>query len=133
MISINNDFKNTEEYQKFINENPSIGYLKIKAYSANEAVPISNLKIIVSKVIDSNRVIFFEGSTNESGIIERIELPAPLLNPNNLDAPLSTIYDIDSFYNNVDRKYSVRIFDNVYVVQTINVIPNNIMRGNYGN
>lgn len=124
---------NSEEYKQFLKENPSVGYLKIKAYSANEAIPISGLKVVVSKTIDSNRIVFFEGITDESGIIERISLPAPLLNQNNLDAPSSTIYDIDSYYNDVDRKYSIRIYENVYVVQSINVIPNDIMRGNYGN
>lgn len=128
-----NDIKETEEYKKFISENPGVGYLKIKAYSANEAVPIKGLKVVVSKLIDTNRIVFFEGFTNESGIIERISLPAPLLNSNNLDAPLSTIYDIDSYYNDIDRKYSVRMFQDVFVVQNINVIPTNIIRSYYGN
>ena len=121
--------KDTEEYKQFILSNPGIGYLKIKAYSANGAIPVSGLKVVVSKIISNDRVVFFEGDTNESGIIERIELPAPLLNSNNLDAPLSLVYDVDSYYDNINRKYSVRIFDGIYVVQNINVIP----RGNYGN
>lgn len=126
------NIKNKEYYEQFLLNNPSVGYLKIKAYSANGAVPISGLKVVVSKVINSDRIIFFEGMTNESGIIEKISLPAPALNSNNLDAPLSTIYDIDSYYNNIDRKYSVRIFADIYVVQNINIIPNSIIRGNYG-
>ena len=127
------EFKNTDAYTEFINNNPSIGRLRIKAYSASEAIPISGLRIIVSKTINNYNVIFFEGYTNDSGIIERISLPAPRLNENNLDAPSSTTYEIESTYDNVNKKYNVKMYDDVCVVQNINVKPMIDMRGiSYG-
>lgn len=126
------DFFNSEIYQNFLRQNPSQGYLKIRAYAASQAIPITNLKIVVSKMIDNNKVIFFEGNTNESGIIEKIALPAPKLNPNNLDAPSSTTYDITATYEeqNLTNIYRVNIYDNIYVIQTINVVPTmNVMAG----
>ncbi len=126
------DFKNTAVYQKFISDNSSQGYLRIRAYAASQALPISGLKIVVSKNIDNNDVIFFEGTTNESGVIERIVLPAPKLDPNNLDAPNSTTYEIKATYakDNVSSIYRVNMYENIYVLQTINIVPDlNAMAG----
>ena len=125
-------FQQSKIYEDFANANPSQGYLKIRAYAANQAIPISNVKIVVSKTINNDKIIFFEGTTNSSGIIERITLPAPKLDPNNLDVPTPTTYNIEatSKTENIDNKYIVSIYENIYVVQTINVIPTlNVMAG----
>jgi len=126
------EFKKSKIYQDFIKDNPSKGYLKIRAYAANQAIPINDLKIIVSKNVSSNRIIFFEGVTNSSGIIERITLPAPKLDPNNLDAPTSTTYDIEAISknDNIINKYKVNMYEDIYVIQNINIIPTlNVMAG----
>ena len=81
----NQSFINGEVYQQFLKDNPSNGYLRIRAFAANQAIPISNLNITVSKMIDNNNVIFFEGATNSSGLIERITLPVPKIDSNNLE------------------------------------------------
>ena len=118
-------FRESALYRDYLNENPTTGYLRIRAYAASQAIPISNLKITVSRVVDNNRIIFFEGNTNESGIIERIELPTPRLDPNNLDVPSRATYEINASYepDNVSRVYLVNLYENVYVVQTINIVP----------
>ena len=119
------EFLNSSSYQDFIKENPTEGYLKIRAYAASQAIPISGLNIIISKIIDNNRIIFFEGATNESGIIERIVLPAPRLLESNLDAPNSSEYDISATYSvdNMETNYKVKMYENVYVIQNISVVP----------
>lgn len=121
-----NDFKNTDEYLNFMGENPVAGYLKIRAYAANQAVPISNLKIVVSKKIGNNNVIFFEGYTDQSGTIEKITLPTKRLNLSNMDVPKSTTYDITAIYQeeNDIKTYIVNIYENIYVIQNISVVPN---------
>ena len=128
------EFVNSEIYQNYLRNNPSQGFLKIRAYAASQALPITNLKIVVSKMIDNNKVIFFEGNTNESGIIDRITLPAPRLNQNNLDAPSSATYEITATYNegNLTNIYRVNIYENIYVIQTISVVPTmNVMAGDF--
>ena len=45
------DFLNSEVYKSFINSNSGVGFLKIRAYAASGAVPISGLSIVVSKDI----------------------------------------------------------------------------------
>ena len=126
IYNFNDDaFKATTIYQKFTSANPSQGYLKIRASAASQAIPISGLKIVVSKVIDNNQIICYEGLTNSSGVIEKIVLPAPKKNDDDLIAPPSTTYDIKATYepNNLDDTYQVNIYENIYVVQRINLVP----------
>ena len=121
-----NNYKNSPEYQNFLKDNPEIGYLKIRAYAASGAVPVSGVGIVVSKDINNNKIIFFEGTTNESGIIEKIALPAPKLDPNDLDIPNKITYDINVTYNpdNISNIYKVNIYEKIRVIQNINIVPN---------
>ena len=118
-------FKNTDIYKRFIATNTGEGYLKIRAYAASQALPISNLNVVVSKTIGNNNIIFYEGKTNSSGVIEKIVLPSPERNTDDLIAPNSISYDIKATYepNNTTNIYRINIYDNIYVVQTINIVP----------
>lgn len=118
------DFLNSELYRSFINSNSGIGFLKIRAYAASGAVPISGLSVVISKDIGGNKVIFFEGVTNESGVIERISLPVPRMSSDNLIVPIVSTYDINTTYEGESRLYKVNVYDDIYVVQNINVTPN---------
>ena len=118
-------FKNTDIYKRFIATNTGEGYLKIRAYAASQALPISNLNVVVSKTIGNNNIIFYEGKTNSSGVIEKIVLPSPERNTDDLIAPNSISYDIKATYepDNTTNIYRINIYDNIYVVQTINIVP----------
>ena len=123
-------FTSTKTYQNFIKDNPGSACLNIRASSANFAVPIDNVKIIVSKVIDNYNVIFYEGFTDESGMINLINLPTPSVNQNDLIVPASTSYIVEAIYDadNIDRKYTVLMYPGICVVQNINLIPSlNVM------
>lgn len=127
-------FKDTKTYQDFMGSHPSVGYLKIRAFAANQAIPISGLGIVITKTIEDKKVVFFEGRTNSSGIIEKIILPTSKLDPNDLDAPTSTIYDITATYepDNTKETYKVYMYDNIYVIQNINIVPDiNMETGDY--
>ena len=118
-------FKESQIYQNFIRENPGNGYLRIRAYAASQALPIGGLRIIVSKMIDNNKIIFFDGVTNNSGVIERITLPTPRIGDDNQMIPKNITYDIEAIYepDNIQRVYYVNMYENVYAVQNINVVP----------
>ena len=120
------NFQLTDTYKGFIKDNPTIGNLKIRAYAAGGAIPIEGLKIIVRKIIDNNNIIFYEGETNNSGIIENIKLPAPKLEANNLTIPNQITYDIIATYTkeNLNLTYKINIYENIYVVQNISIVPN---------
>ena len=127
MNTYNIDDKNFIEsdlYKSFINANPGLGFLKIRAYAASQAVPISGMSVQVSKDIGGNKVIFFEGVTNESGVIEKISLPVPRMSTDNMMVPLISTYDISTIYEGENRVYKVNVYENIYVVQNINVTPN---------
>ena len=119
---------NLDKYNKFMSENPFVGYLKIRAFTSGGAVPIEGLKIVVSKDIDGDKVVFFEGVTNSSGIIEKIELPAPILD-SDLSVPNRTKYDVSAVYGDFKYFYVVNIFKNVIVILNINVAPSSSMGG----
>ena len=129
------NFKNSTIYQKFLSENPKVGYLTIKASAAGGAVPIEGMSVKVSKVIEGNNVTFFEGATDNSGLIEKLKLPAPTLNPSDLTVPNSTTYDINTNYapDNIKGIYKVNIYENLSVIQNINIVPRMVNEGYYGN
>ena len=120
---LDKDFMNSSLYKEFINNNSSRGSLRIRAYAASEAVPISNVKVTVSTIYENNKIIFFEGYTDSSGLIAKISLPAPSLNMNNLDIPNKRVYEVNAMYQNINNTYEVNIYENICVLQNINIIP----------
>ena len=119
-------FKQTESYKKFMNNNPDNSFLKIQASKANSAMPVEGVEVIVSHIIDEYKVIFFDGETNESGIIENISLPVPKKDNNDLDIPLSTTYNIEAIYTkeNIDVLYKAKMFSGANAIQNIDINPN---------
>ena len=117
------NFNKSDTYKNYISNNPQNGFLSIRAYAANAAIPISGLEIKVSKVIDNYKVIFYEGKTDNSGLISNISLPAPIVNPNTEEIPLSQDYDILAIYEDQKLYFNIKVYSNIQVNQNINVIP----------
>lgn len=119
----NKELINSGAYKEFKKNNPEYGNLKIRVYAASEAIPISNLKVTITTKIGNDNVVFYEGYSDESGVIENIILPAPKLDLNNLDVPKSTTYEIVATYvpDNVSEVFKVNIYENVTVIQNINI------------
>lgn len=122
------EFKNSSEYKEFIRNNPGSGRLKIRAYAASEALPVVGLSIVVSSLVGNTRVIFFNGTTDASGMIPIITLPAPSL-LDNLEVPKTIKYDIDASMGNNRNNFTINMYDGVCVVQNINFVPGE----DYGN
>ena len=118
-------YVSTESYKKFINNNPTTANLNIRTSAANDAIPIGGVRIIVSKEIDDNKIIFYDGLTDESGMINDIKLPTPKLNTDDLEAPNGIFYDLEAIYSedNIDRKYKILMYPDICVVQNINIVP----------
>ena len=125
------EFKKSLEYQDFIKENGGLGYLRIRAYGASEALPIENMTIIVSTIFDDKRIVFFNGKTDNSGMIERLELPAPNRGDDNMVIPKWKVYNIEAIYDGKVENFKVNIYDGICVQQIINIVPDNIVRGYY--
>lgn len=120
------NYVNSKEYQDYLAQNPGIGYLKVRVYTASEALPISNLKIVVSKVIADTNVVFFEGYSDASGIFPMISLPAPKIDASDLNIPVGQNYLISAIYtpDNLNETFEIKVYENVTVVQNINVVLN---------
>lgn len=116
---------NSEDYNNFVKINTGRGKLKIRAYAASEALPVRGLKIVVSTFINNEKVVFFEGETDASGMVENITLPTPKKNVNNMEIPESIDYEIDASIedNTKTQVYHVNMYDGICVVQNINYIP----------
>lgn len=121
------EFKKTESYQDFIKQNPSTGTLKVEVFTAYQAIPISDTKILVTKEIDDKTVLFFSGITDSSGMISDIKLPSPEENKDYKPGgnPQYTMYDVTAIHEGFERikKYNVAIFGNTGVIQYIKMIP----------
>ena len=122
---------NSDYYKNFIRINSGKGNLKIHAYAASEALPVSGLKVVVSSVIENKKVVFYEGYTDASGMIETLSLPAPKLSFYNLSVPTTVSYDIDASFKgeNLPIIFHVNMYDGVCVVQNINYVPGGVYGG----
>ena len=81
----------------------------------------------------SNKVIFYSGNTDESGLIEKISLPTPIVSTNDEVVPSSQDYNIEATYENQKLTYKVTMYSNISVNQNINVVPNMRLDGSlYG-
>jgi hypothetical protein len=127
------DFKNTGIYKNFENIHSSSGILKVESYTAYGAYPLSDVSIEVSKMFGNDKVIFFVGKTNDSGIIENIVLPTRKIVDEVNDASdiLYTTYDLIAKYPkyNLEKRYDVSIFDGVKVIQPVIFPLNDLIDG----
>ncbi len=121
------EFMKTSGYDKFIKENPEKGNLKVRVYAFNEAMPIKDVNIVVSKIIDNIKVVFYDGYTDSSGVIEKISLPTPELNTDNMIKPAKITYDINASKDNLNGNYEVSLYEGVCVVQNIKFIPGDMI------
>ena len=119
-----NDLKSTEEFLDFNKNNPDVGYLNIRAYAANSAIPIAGLEVKVFKIINDKKIIFFDGKTDNSGMISKISLPTPPVNNDDEVIPLSQEYEVSSTYNGEELLFKVIMYANIQVLQNISVVPN---------
>lgn len=122
----NDENLSTDAYfQEFLRDNPGKGYLKIRASAANEAIPITGIKIKVSKIIGDKIIVFYEGVTDSSGMINDIVLPAPAANLDDEVEPRFTDYNLDATGStqNINLKYSISVCCGITVIQYINITP----------
>ncbi|MBQ7542066.1 MAG: hypothetical protein IJT44_07235 [Clostridia bacterium] len=112
---------------EFLRLNPESGFLRVQVFAANQAFPIPNASIEISKQFPQDCCIFYKTQTDANGIMNRITLPAPdrmLSDAPSAMQPYST-YDIlvtHPLFTEV-RIRDVAIFDSVETVQNVEMIP----------
>lgn len=109
-------------YGTFLARNPGIGYLKIQASRARQAIPIPAVRILVIQDFQGARVLFFDGQTDADGVIEGIPLPAPP-KEGSLDAKSAVPGADYQVYANHPQfepwRYHVEIFEDVTAILPI--------------
>lgn len=122
------EFKKLPEYQQFIAENPSKGILKVQVFTADQAIPLADTEIYITKEIGDYNVLFFQGITDSSGIIDNIELPAPggEYNAETFEIPKFTTYNLiasNEMYKTI-KQYQLSMFGDIRVLQYVKMVPN---------
>ena len=127
------EFINTNEYQSFINNNPDTGTLKVFAYTAYKAMPLEGVNVTITKNIGNNKVTFFSGFTDSSGIIDDIILPTPkeekIASYDLL--PQATSYDLTASlkgYGTVAYK-DIPMYGGTKMIQYIKMIGDVVLKG----
>lgn len=137
MIISYEDFKKTGEYQRFIEENPDIGFLKVQVFTAYGAIPIADAEVLITQDIGEYKVVFFQGRTDSSGIISDIKLPAPMAdNVPNPDVLLKyTIYNLSVIHTGYEtiKQYSIGMFGGVRILQYVKMSPEVSLNGEVQN
>ena len=99
----------------------------MQVFAANQAFPIPNATVVVSKHFPAEDCVFFKTQTDASGIMSRITLPAPdrlLADAPSAMQPYAT-YDVrvtHPLFTEV-RLADVAVFDSVETVQNVEMIP----------
>ena len=134
-ILVTDDILKTDSnYLDFIKNNPGYSTLKVRASAANEAYPIQNVEITVSKIIGAYEVVFYEGKTDSSGMINNIILPSPKAIKSDMEVPEFTEYNLiaKDEANDFYKKYIFSVCCGITVIQYINITPK-MMEESYGN
>lgn len=117
------EYFNSEKHADYLKNNPGSGLLRIQVYTANQAFPLEDVEVKVYKEIDGKRVVFFNGVTDSSGIIDNINLPTKEVKKEVESASdiMSTDYIIEAKYPKtcVAQDYIVSIYDDLKVIQPI--------------
>lgn len=124
-ISETEKLENNAAFQDFLKANPGVGTLKVRVSSINKALPVEGVDITVSKIIGDDTIVFFDGKTDESGMVKNIQLPTPSGNLNDEVAPEFTTYQLHAVYipENFDKMYDIALCCGTSVIQNINITP----------
>lgn len=111
---------------EFLAESEKRGDLKIQAFKARQAFPVSKLRISVSKKFSDGEHVFFDGETDENGLIDPIPLPSPpLINSlSSLAKNSAAYYTVRAYspeYEDITRV--VEIFEGIKTIQPLALIP----------
>lgn len=106
----------------------STGYILVNVRAGHDAYPIVNASVIVSAIVDGNRLFIASGQTDISGATIKLQTPAPDIiysqSPGSDVRPYS-LFDISvtagGYFN--ARSVDVPVFSGITSIQNFNMIP----------
>lgn len=123
-VFLETQYKTLEEFRS---ANAKKGFLKVQVFSGDRTFPITNARVLVTRQINGKPHIFFDKRTDNSGIVNGLELPAPdkilSLQPSDT-APYST-FDISVEHPDfIGASFvSVPVFDGIESIQPARMLP----------
>ncbi len=122
------EVKRYNTYDEYLNDNPKSGSLRVQAFVAGRAFPVSNVKVRVTKEIGEQPYTIAERMTDSSGIAGNIILPAPESNlsetPVTTQMPYATYDVLIEQPRYVTLLYKdVPIFDSIESIQPVEMRP----------
>lgn len=115
-------YESENDFEDFMRENIGKGSVRLQAFRGEQAFPVSGVSARISRRIGDVDYIFFEGETDESGIIDGIELPAPPReNSNEYGRPDKTaVYLLVAKKNGFDTiERLIEIYDGIKTIQPL--------------
>lgn len=109
-------------HAKFLAENPEVGFVKIQASRGQQAIPTQDVRVVITKNFDGEIVNFYQGTTDENGIINNIPLPAPPreLSLDSEKAPRGAQYQLLATHPKYSpQRYSIEVFEGVRAILPI--------------
>ncbi len=112
-------------YTQFLSQNPYRGYLKVQAFRGEQAFPVPDVQIRVTRDFLDGERTFFEGITDQNGIIDGITLPAPSaensLTPN---GPVNTaVYTLTAQHPNYRTvRIPFAIYEGITAIQPLQLL-----------
>lgn len=121
------DVSSNETYSEFLKNNPESGTLKVQAFAAQQALPVGDVSVRVSKKFTDQEKIFFEGITDSTGIIDNIILPSPqkFLSEQPSDILPYAVYDFFASHPTFGTENSneIQIFQGIKSIQPVRIVP----------
>lgn len=116
------------DFNSFIRENNERGELRIQAFRGEQVLPSEGVNVLITKRIGDTDYIFFEGETDQSGIIDNIILPAPpIRNSLEYGQPDSTVYYLltatKDLYDTIERE--IEVFSGIKTIQPLRMTQRN--------
>ncbi len=103
--------------------NTSYGYIQATARAASQAQPLAGVSVYISRGDD----LLYTLQTNESGLTDKVRLPAPPIAKNREEAKVQpfSIYNVSAYLDGYAqlRSESVPVFAGVTSIQPFNMIP----------
>lgn len=106
----------------------SVGYILVNVRTGDESAAIEGATVMVTAVVDGERLILASGLTNENGTTQKFSLPVPDLVHSQSPSPSRRPYNLfdvsvtaEGFFN--ARSVDVPVFSGITSVQNFNMIP----------
>jgi hypothetical protein len=122
--------------EAFLDANPSYGFLRVQVSVAQQAYPVQNATVEISKTFSQakDKFVFFAAQTDASGIVPRVTLPAP---DRDLSAAPSALqpyatYDVFVSHPNFTDVYipNCIVFATIETIQQVRMVPKESCREN---